>query len=758
MRHLKIEASGIVQGVGFRPFVYRIANEHGIKGSVSNTPGGVRIHASGDGDQLYLFLRALKDEAPPQAVIEEVQVETAAPFSAASFEIIPSTGGEDRSVLISPDLATCGDCLDELLDAGDRRYRYPFINCTNCGPRFTIIRDTPYDRPNTSMAKFTMCPDCEKEYHDPADRRFHAQPNACPVCGPRLWLADSKGREIEGDAVRLAAGLLREGKIIAIKGLGGFQLACDATSSETVARLRLKKNRYGKPLAVMAGSVSEASEYCMVTEEEERLLSSPKSPIVLLAEKEGSPISREVAIGLKHQGIFLPYTPMHHLLLREVDFPLVMTSGNISSEPIAKDNEEALERLGGIADYLILHDRDILVRYDDSVARALDGAEYPVRRARGYAPYPIRVKTTGGPQVLALGAELKNTFCLLRGEHAFISQHIGDMESPAELDHFEEALEAVKRLFSLEPEVVAYDLHPDYMTTHMAMEMPLPRIGVQHHHAHVVGCMADNREEGKVIGVAWDGTGYGEDGTVWGGEFLLSDKRGFERLAHLYQCPMPGADACIYRIHRMAMGVLSKLFDDEEEALLRLRELMEIKKKEGASLVSQLRNKVNAPLTSSAGRMFDVAAALAGLRSEAQYDGQAACELEAVAVETGHYYSFMLDRSREPWVIDTRQLFREVLEDVQIGVDAGMIAGKFHETMARSVVETCKELSSETGIERVALSGGVFQNELLTLRVLEGLRAAGLAPLIHRRVPTNDGGVSLGQAIIAASRASRQRD
>jgi len=754
MRYLKIEASGIVQGVGFRPFVYRIANEHGVKGKVSNTPNGVRIFASGEGDQLYMFLLALKDEAPRQAVIEEVRVETASPFAAVAFEISPSIGGEDRSVLVSPDLATCADCVAELFDPDDRRYRYPFINCTNCGPRFTIIRDTPYDRPSTSMSVFTMCSDCEREYNDPADRRFHAQPNACPVCGPRLWLADGKGRGIEGDAVRLAAGLLGEGKILAIKGLGGFQLACDATSDEAVSLLRLRKNRYGKPLAVMVGSTEEAGRYCGVGEEEAKLLSSPRSPIVLLREKQGSPISREVATGLKHQGIFLPYTPLHHLLMHEVDFPLVMTSGNLSSEPIAKDNEEVLERLGRIADYFMLHDRDILVRYDDSVTRVLDGGEYPVRRARGYAPYPVRVKPTEGPQVLALGAELKNTFCLLRGEHAFLSQHIGDMESPAEIEHFEEALETLERLFSLEPEVVAHDLHPDYMTTHMAMDMPLPRVGVQHHHAHVVSCMADNGEEGKVIGVAWDGTGYGEDGTVWGGEFLLSDKTGFERLAHLYQYPMPGADACIYRIYRMAMGVLSELYDDEDEALLRLKELMEINRKEGTSLVFQLRNGVNAPLTSSAGRMFDVAAALAGLRLEAQYDGQAASELEAVAVETGHYYSFMLDKSREPWIIDTRQLFREVLEDVQIGVDAGMISGKFHETMARVLVETCKDLSAETGVERVALSGGVFQNELLTTRVLEGLRAADLAPLIHRRVPTNDGGISLGQAVIAASRVS----
>jgi len=754
MRYLRIEARGIVQGVGFRPFVYRIANEHGIKGSVSNTPDGVYINACGGEDQLHLFIRALKDQAPPQAVVEEVRVETAEPFAAASFEIVPSVGGGDKSVLISPDLATCEDCARELFDPADRRYRYPFTNCTNCGPRFTIIRDTPYDRPCTSMAKFEMCPECEREYHDPSNRRFHAQPNACPECGPHLWLADSDGKEVEGDAIRLAAGLLGEGKIVAIKGLGGFQLACDATSDEAVALLRLRKNRYGKPFAVMVRSLSEAGKYCHVGVEEEKLLTCPGGPIVLFAEKQGSTVSGEVAPGLRHQGIFLPYTPLHHLLMKEVDFPLVMTSGNLSSEPIAVDNDEALERLGGIADYFILHDRDILVRYDDSVTRILDGGEYPVRRARGYAPYPIRVKATGGPQVLALGAELKNTFCVLRREHAFISQHIGDMESPAELEHFEEALDAIKRLFSLKPEVVAHDLHPDYMTTHMAMDLPMPRVGVQHHHAHVVSCMADNLEEGRVIGVAWDGTGYGEDGTVWGGEFLLSDEAGYERLAHLYRYPMPGADACIYRIYRMAFGVLSELYDDEE-ALLRLGEIAETDEQEGASLVFQLKNRVNAPLTSSAGRMFDVAAALAGLRLEAQYDGQAACELEAAAAGTSAYYDFILDKSGDPWVIDTRPLFRQMLADVQSGVDAGMIAGKFHESMARVIVSTCKELSTRTGIERVALSGGVFQNELLTLRVLEGLKSIGLRPFIHRRVPTNDGGISLGQAIIAARRISK---
>jgi hydrogenase maturation protein HypF len=758
MRHLRIEVRGIVQGVGFRPFVYRIANEHGIKGSVSNNPQGVDIVARGEGDQIYLFLKALKDEAPPAAVVDKVSVFTTDPFLASSFTITPSKSDGEKHVLISPDLATCDDCLAELYDEDDRRYRYPFINCTNCGPRFTIIADTPYDRPNTSMAKFTMCPDCRREYDDPSDRRFHAQPNACPVCGPRVRLVDAKGEEASGDPIVLAAGFLREGKIVAVKGLGGFQLACDATSDEAVARLRQRKNRYAKPLAVMVEDLDEARALCRVSPEEEELLCSVARPIVLLLEREGNGLSGEVATGLNHQGLFLPYTPLHHLLLEEAGLPLVMTSGNVSSEPIAKGNQEALARLAGIADYFLLHDRDILVRYDDSVTRVFRGDEYPVRRARGYAPYPISLSSPAKVQVLAVGAELKNTFCFLRGREAFLGQHIGDMETAGELDHFEEALSAIRRLFSLEPQVVAHDLHPEYMTTQLAGEMGLPLIGVQHHHAHIASCMADNRAEGKVLGVSWDGTGYGEDGTVWGGEFLLCDESGFQRLAHLYTYPMPGADACIYRLYRMAMGVMSELFAGVDEALERLRDRFDISAEEADSLAFQLNNEINSPLTSSAGRMFDVAAALSGLRYEAVYDGQAACELEAVAEPTGRHYSFVIDRSAEPWVIDTRQLFRELMVDLDSGTGMGQVAGKFHTTMALAVVETVSALCEETGVGRVALSGGVFQNELLTNMVVDGVEAAGLIAYVHRRVPCNDGGISLGQAVIAADKVSLGSD
>ena len=749
-RYLKIEIEGIVQGVGLRPFVYRLASEHGIKGTVSNTVEGVVIEACGESGAVDDFVKGLREEAPPQAVIEDLRVSEIKPFSASLFEIISSSGVGEKSVLISPDLATCDDCVRELLDPDDRRYRYPFINCTNCGPRFTIISDTPYDRPLTSMAKFNMCTYCEREYNDPANRRFHAQPNACPACGPRLWLTDSSGEAIEADPVEKAAEFLREGKIVAMKGLGGFHLACDATSDDAVSRLRERKNRYGKPLAIMVRDIDEARRYCEVNAEEERILLSPGRPIVLLREKDGTPLSREVATGLNHQGVFLPYTPLHHMLMSEVGIPLVMTSGNVSSEPIAIGNDEALRHLGGIADYFLLHDRDILVRYDDSVTRVFHGAEYLLRRARGYAPYPILLKHARNVDVLAVGPELKNTFCLLHDEHAFLSQHIGDMETREEVRHFEEALLAISRLFALEPQVVAHDLHPDYLTTQMAMDMALPCIGVQHHHAHIVSCMADNDFDGEVIGVAWDGTGYGADGTVWGGEFLICDERDYRRMAHLFRYPMPGADACIYRLYRMVMGVFSEMYGGPEYALRELEKRFSIDEKEAASIVFQLERGINSPITSSSGRMFDVAAALIGLRGEAVYDGQAACELEAVAKDTQEYYNFKLDRSKEPWVIDTRLVFAEMLADIDAGSDSGEMAGKFHTAMARAIVVTCRELAAETGLNRVVLSGGVFQNEMMTARVMEGLAAAGLEPFAHHRVPCNDGGVSLGQAVVAA--------
>jgi hydrogenase maturation protein HypF len=752
--YLAIEVSGIVQGVGFRPFVYRLAGELGINGSVVNTPDGVKIEAAAELERLRTFLEALRFQAPPQAVIEDIRsVETPA-FDATSFAIRESSGEGRKQTLISPDLATCDDCLRELCDPRDRRYRYPFINCTNCGPRFTIIRDTPYDRPLTTMSAFAMCEDCAREYHDPADRRFHAQPNACPVCGPRLWLADAGGEELEGDAVKAAAARIAEGEVVALKGLGGFHLACDATSSEAVSRLRERKRRYAKPLAVMVRDLEEAGRYCHVSAADALLLTSPRRPIVLLREREGSRLSSELAPGLRHQGIFLPYTPLHHLLMVETGTPLVMTSGNLSEEPIAKDNDEALRRLAEVADCFLLHDRDILVRYDDSVTRSLDEREYPVRRARGYAPYPVKLQRGSAVEVLALGAELKNTFCFLRGNHAFVGQHIGDMDNREAVEHYEEAMRAIGRLFSLAPRVIAHDLHPEYLTTQMAGEYDLPRVGVQHHHAHIASCMADNDLEGRVIGVSWDGTGYGPDGTVWGGEFLVCDEKDFERAAHLAVYPMPGGEVCIKELHRMAFGVLWEVCANEADAVARFAELFAARASEAKILAAQIKSGFNTPLTSSAGRIFDAAAALMGLRERAFYEGQAACELEAVAAGDIPPYPCELDTSSSPWIVDTRPMFAALLEDIGRHAGKPQMAAAFHAALAGAVVETCGKLSRETGIDRVALSGGVFQNELLTMAVVAGLRKQGLAPYLHRRVPCNDGGISLGQAVVAARRVA----
>ena len=733
-----------------RPFIYRSALRHGIVGSVSNDREGVRVRAGGRPDSLEAFLLELEREHPPQAVVEEIGVEETEPFHDRVFRIDESRHEGSRPVLVSPDLATCPDCLRELFDPSDRRFLYPFINCTNCGPRITIISDTPYDRPLTSMARFVMCPDCEREYRDPGDRRFHAQPNACPACGPRLWLADRQGRVMEGDPVAQAATLLRRGHIVAVKGLGGFQLACDATSDAAVKALRERKRRYGKPLAVMVRDLEQASEMCRLDPEEAGLLASPRAPIVLLRERKGSPLSSYVAGGLAHQGVFLPYTPLHHLLLRETDLPLVMTSGNLSEEPIVTDNDEAVSRLGGIADYFLLHDRDILVRYDDSVTRFFMGGDYPVRRARGYAPYPVRLARPAAVEVLAVGGELKNTFCLLRGEHAFVGQHVGDMGSLEALMHFEAALETMTRLFRLRPCLVAHDLHPDYVTTRWAVDHPLPRVAVQHHHAHVVSCMAENGLSGEVIGVAWDGTGYGEDGTSWGGEFLVCDEKGYRRAAHLFPLPMPGGDACTADLARMAAGALSRLFPGEEARgihtdLFGSESLAE-------ALFRQLDSGFNTPLTTGAGRLFDAASAILGLRREVQYEGQAACELEAAAEGEGVVTGWELLRQEDPWVVDTRPLLQRLVAGRMAGEPLSELAADFHATLADIIVRTCLEISRETGLKRVALSGGVFQNLRLAAGVVRGLDGRGLQVFLHRKVPCNDGGLSLGQAVIAAER------
>jgi hydrogenase maturation protein HypF len=750
----KIKVWGVVQGVGFRPFVYRLAGEYNLKGWVRNTSGNVEIEVEGDEESLASFLNGLKTKAPPMAHIEKVKT-TFHPLKGYSgFKIWQSLSQEGKYQLVSPDIATCEECQRELFCPTDRRFRYPFTNCTNCGPRFTIIEGIPYDRPKTTMRKFKMCPQCQQEYDNPLDRRFHAQPNACPKCGPSLELADSHGDPIEcGDVIKAASQLLKEGKILAIRGLGGFHLACDATNEDAVNLLRARKARPAKPLAVMVATIKEIENHCFISSQERKLLQSPQCPIVLLRWKQSSSnISPAVAPNLKYLGVMLPYTPLHHILLREAGVPLVMTSGNISEEPIAKDNDEAVTRLRGIADYFLLHNRDIYARYDDSVY-IVEGAPQAIRRARGYAPYPIFLPFKS-KQILACGAELNNTFCLTKDEHAFLSQHIGDMENEETLDHFENTIELYKKLFRIEPEIVAYDMHPEYLATKYALQVGLEQglrpVPVQHHHAHIVSCLVENRVEGPVIGVAFDGTGYGTDGTIWGGEFLLADWRSFQRVGHLEYIPLVGGTAAIRKPYRMALGCLYSLLG--EDFALDGLPLSKLNPVELDIIKQQLKRRVNCPLTSSAGRLFDAVSALAGVRGEIDYEAQAAIELEMLAPdELGEEkaYPFSVINDQGTRVVGLGELISAVVQDVRKQVPVPVISIRFHQTMAQIIAGMCKLIAEESGIKRVVLSGGVFQNRLLLKLATSALHKNGLDVLTHHLVPCNDGGISLGQAVIA---------
>jgi hydrogenase maturation protein HypF len=750
---VSISIRGVVQGVGFRPFVYQLATKHNLKGWVCNTSEDVMIDVEGERDTLEQFLANLKTLAPPLSHIESITTDRKPAIGYERFEIRDSISREGKYQLVSPDIATCSACLKEVLSPADRRFRYPFTNCTNCGPRFTIIEDIPYDRPKTTMRSFKMCPQCQKEYNNPLDRRFHAQPNACPHCGPRLQLVDSRGNPVpEDDALAAVSRLLKEGRIVAIKGIGGFLLACDATSDRAVALLRQRKKRPSKPLAIMLATIEDVEEHCSVSRAEEALLTSPQCPIVLLKWRAESSVSPLVAPQLRYLGVMLPYTPLHHVLCREVGRPLVMTSGNLSEEPIAKDNDEALRRLRGIADYFLLHNRGIYARYDDSVTIVEKDKLQLIRRARGYAPYPIRLPFKA-KQVLACGAELKNTFCLTRDEYAFLSQHIGDMENMETLEHFETTIELYKRLFRIQPEVVAYDMHPEYLSTKFAKAMAgasdISFVPVQHHHAHIVSCLADNGLMEPAIGVALDGTGFGSDGCIWGGEFLRADYRGFERLGHLQYVPLPGGAAAIERPYRMAISYLISLLG---KGVLNqgLPFLSQVDSLEINLIQKQIEQGVNSPLTSSCGRLFDAVSALIGVRGRIDYEAQAAIELEMVAdeSETGSYPFAIMERDGMN-VVYLAELFSAIITDIGKGVSPARISARFHHTLAQVVKEMCQRLASRTGMNRVALSGGVFQNRRLFRLTVSALEGVGLEVLTHREVPANDGGVSLGQAVIA---------
>ena len=752
----RVSARGVVQGVGFRPFIYGLAKKYKLNGWVCNTSEDVRIEVEGARESLDFFISAIAKEAPPLARIEDLSVSFATPAGYRGFEIRHSVAQPGRYQLVSPDIATCGPCIDDVFTAGNRRRYYPFTNCTNCGPRFTIIKDIPYDRPLTTMATFKLCPACRHEYEDPLDRRFHAQPNACPLCGPRLELTDNKGTRVDcNDIIQKTAGFLREGKIVAIKGLGGFLLACNAENAASVAMLRRRKGRPSKPFAVMLKDVAEARNHCSMTEAEEQLLASPQSPVVLLPCKPASSICKEVRPGLKYLGVMLPYTPLHHLLLRESGLPLVMTSGNISEEPIAGQNSEALDRLGEIADYFVLHNRDIHSTYDDSVTMVAGGAPRLLRRARGYAPYPLHL-IFNAPQILACGAEEKNTFCLTRDNHAFVSQHIGDMENLATLQHFERTLELYQQLFRIQPEIIAYDMHPGYLSGQYALERAeksgIRAVAVQHHHAHIASCLADNAVPGPVIGVAFDGTGYGTDGKIWGGEFLVADYKSFKRVGQLEYLPLPGGASAIRKPYRTALGYMLALLG--ENALdCRLGFLNTIDPVEVELVRKQVEAGLNTPLTSSMGRLFDAVSAMAGIRPVIDYEAQAAIELEMKAYEADGEdgcYPFALAGDENYSLILLHELMAGIVDDLLRGCPSASIGMRFHNTVAAMARDVCLKVKGPTGLDTVALSGGCFQNRLLLTKTVAQLKAAGFKVLTHSQVPGNDGGISLGQAVIAA--------
>ena len=748
----RIEVEGIVQGVGFRPFVYQLANLHNLKGEVLNTSAGVSIHVEGIHENIESFSRDLSDKKPPLARVTSISNYPQKLKNFADFSIIKSKIKKKRSALISPDVSICDDCLKELFAPQDRRFNYPFINCTNCGPRYTIIDDIPYDRPNTSMKHFRMCGKCQAEYDDPGNRRFHAQPNACHDCGPFLTLYDNNRETIDDkNTVATTAGLLKQGHIVAIKGLGGFHLAADAENDKAVYTLRKKKLREEKPFAIMSFDMERIKRFAVIEPDEAVLLSSYRRPIVLLKKKEPNSLSREVSPKNKYFGTMLPYTPLHYLLLRHDFTALVMTSGNRSEEPISIDNEDAFNRFSDIADFYLTHNRDIYLRSDDSIAKRTAGATRFIRRSRGYVPEPVFLSRKIQP-VLACGAELKNTVCITRDNKAFLSQHIGDLENLSTLDFFELTIRHMKRILDVYPEIVACDLHPDYLSTKYALSQKnVKLVRVQHHHAHIAACMAENMIEGPVIGLSLDGTGYGEDGKIWGGEVLVAEKSRFTRAAHISYIPMPGSAAAIKEPWRMAASYLYDAFGEEMWGL----DIPVFKEKSEDKIrfiIDMISKKINSPETSSLGRLFDGISAIIGIRNKVCFEGQAAMELEMLSddnTEETYDYEWIVDDN--VYKILTAPLIKGVVADFNNGVHQSVIGGKFHATVIRLYTELCKIIRKDTDIGRVALSGGVFQNSILLSGMVKLLEKNGFKAYTHKLVPSNDGGISLGQAIVAGA-------
>ena len=755
----RIHVAGIVQGVGFRPYVHRLATERHLAGQIANTSTGVVIEVEGAAEVVDDFVSSLSAQAPPLALVTEIRVVEIDRTGASDFCILPSDPSAAVRTLISPDIATCADCLGELFDPADRRFHYPFINCTNCGPRFSIVRGIPYDRPQTSMSVFPMCPSCLAEYEDPRNRRFHAQPNACWQCGPQLEFCDSRGGRLSvEDPIAEAVARLRAGDIIAVKGLGGFHLAVDATNSSAVSRLRECKRRIEKPFAVMVSDLETISRYCMLDAEGRDLLCLRQRPIVLLPKKNPCLLADSVAPFNSDLGIFLPYTPIHHLLFRESGLQaLVMTSGNLSEEPIAIGNSEAVARLGEIADWFLLHNREILLRCDDSVLRHTGGRTRQIRRSRGFVPVPVFLKREF-PPTLAVGGELKNTICLLRGHEAFLSQHIGDLENVEAYKFFQEAVDHFQKILKIRPGIVAYDLHPDYFATRWARKLPgIQAVGVQHHHAHIVSCMAENHLEGRVIGFALDGTGYGSDGRIWGGEVLLANYMDFERAAHLAYVPLPGGAAAIREPWRMAVSHLWASFGPDFLELP-IPFFQQIPQERVLTVLRMMERHVNSPLTSSCGRLFDAVAALINLRHEVNYEAQAAVELEMCRDEAaaGQPYRFGLGEEGDLLQIDSRPLFRAIVEDMLRGATTGEISQRFHDGLVEALVSIARVLRKRTSLNTVCLSGGTFQNTCLANGLEHQLQSEGFEVYTHSQVPAGDGGISLGQAVVATHRVGSE--
>jgi hydrogenase maturation protein HypF len=749
----QIAVSGIVQGVGFRPYVYRLATERRLAGTIRNTSSGVTIEVQGLAETVNDFIFRLPLEAPPLARITDFSVSERPCNNDSDFRILSSQAEETVRTLISPDVATCSDCLCEMFNPLDRRYRYPFINCTNCGPRFTIVHDIPYDRPRTSMAAFKMCAACQAEYDNPLNRRFHAQPNACWDCGPKLAFWGNNGQEVAArDPIEATMVALKAGRIVALKGLGGFHLAADATNPAAVALLRERKRRVGKPFAIMVPNLEAAGGLCKINDAERKALESIQRPIVLLRRDGSNSVADEVAPGNNCLGIFLPYTPLHHLLLTEGKFKaLVMTSGNMSEEPIAVDNDEARVRLSALADHFLLHNRDILLRCDDSVVRVVSGATQQLRRSRGFVPVPVFLREEV-PSILAVGGELKNTICLTKGKHAFLSQHVGDLENLESYKFFEEAIEHLKKVLEIKPERIAYDLHPDYFSTKWALQQrDMPLLGVQHHHAHIASCMAENHLDGVVIGFALDGVGYGTDGNIWGGEVLVASYRDFERTAHFEYVPMPGGAAAIREPWRMAVSYLVHHFG-RDVLKMNLPFLENIGRSKFDLLLRLIERRLNSPLTSSCGRLFDAVAAITGIRQQVTYEAQAAIELEMAAGNSASdgAYEFGLLNQPYGWIIDTRPLFEKLIEDVAANRPASEMGRQFHNGLVEIFVRVARLVQERTSLNRVCLSGGTFNNRYLTEHLSSRLRSAGFEVFTQNEVPAGDGGISLGQAMIAA--------